>query len=90
MKDQFEELIGHLMEKGFFLEEAVEILEKTMIERALSGTGGNQCAASKMLGIHRNTLQRKMREYDVEGKRPRRKPPQSANGRTPPAKRKTF
>jgi DNA-binding NtrC family response regulator len=89
MKDQFEELIAHLMEKGFFLEEAVEILEKSMIERALSGTGGNQCAASKMLGIHRNTLQRKMLEYDLEGKRPRRKPPHAVNGRPAPAKRKS-
>jgi DNA-binding NtrC family response regulator len=90
MKDQFEELIGHLMEKGFFLEEAVEILEKSMIERALTGTGGNQCAASKMLGIHRNTLQRKMLEYHLDGKRPRRKPPEPANGKPPAAKRKAF
>lgn len=89
MKDQFEELVGHLMEKGFFLEEAVEILEKSMIERALNGTSGNQCAASKMLGIHRNTLQRKMIEYQLDGKRPRRKPPMSMNGRGTPGKFKT-
>jgi DNA-binding NtrC family response regulator len=85
MKDRFEELVDHLMEKGFFLEEAIELLEKTLITRALASTEGNQCKASKMLGIHRNTLQRKMVEYDVDGKHPRRKPPISVNGHGNPA-----
>ena len=69
----FDALIDHLMEGGFFLEEAVEILEKGMIERALSKTEQNQSLASKALGIHRNTLQRKMLAYRIDGKRPRRK-----------------
>jgi hypothetical protein len=43
-----------------------------------------------MLGIHRNTLQRKMLEYHLDGKRPRRKPPEPANGKPPAAKRKAF
>ena len=78
MKDQFDNLVEHLMDKGFFLEEAIELLERTLIERALSTTGGNQSAASKLLGIHRNTLQRKMVEYHLDGKRPARKPPASS------------
>ena len=57
---------------GLFLEQAVEILEKSMIERALQATGANQSEASKMLGIHRNTLQRKMVAHEIGGKRPRR------------------
>jgi DNA-binding protein Fis len=74
MKESFEELLDHLMATGFFLEQAVEILEKGMIERALQATSANQSEASKMLGIHRNTLQRKMLQYKIDGKRPRRKP----------------
>ena len=74
MKERFDELINHLMETGFFLEQAVEIIEKGMIERALAATASNQSEASKMLGIHRNTLLRKMVEYKIEGKRARRKP----------------
>ncbi len=62
------------MNAGFFLEQAVEIIEKSMIERALAATGANQSEAAKLLGIHRNTLQRKMIEYKIDGKRPRRKP----------------
>ena len=42
--------------------------------RALEQHSGNQCAASKQLGIHRNTLQRKMTEYEIGNGRPRRKP----------------
>ena len=69
------------MKSGLFLEQAVEILEKNMIERALQATGANQSEAARMLGIHRNTLQRKMVAYDINGKRPRRKPVARARGR---------
>ena len=72
MKLTFEGLAQNLMAGGFFLEEAVELLEKALIVRALELTAGNRCAASKLLGIHRNTLQRKMLEYKIG--EPRRKP----------------
>lgn len=72
MKETFEKLVDHLLSNGFFMEEAVEILEKTLIAGAVERTGGNRCAASKLLGIHRNTLQRKMLEYKIG--EPRRKP----------------
>ena len=74
MKETFEKLVDHLLANGFFMEEAVEILEKTLIASALERTDGNRCAASKLLGIHRNTLQRKISEYQLGEKRPRRKP----------------
>ena len=74
MKERFDELIDHLMDTGFFLEQAVEIMEKGMIERALKSTASNQSEASKVLGIHRNTLLRKMVEYKIDGKRTRRMP----------------
>ena len=74
MKDTFDGLVEHLMRGGFFLEEAVEILEKTLIIRTLEHTGGNRSAASKLLGIHRNTLQKKMHDFKLDT--PARKPPQ--------------
>jgi DNA-binding NtrC family response regulator len=81
MKETFDALIDHLMKAGFFLEQAVEILERGMIERTLLSTGTNQSEAAKLLGIHRNTLQRKMLQYDIDGKRPRRKPVARAHPR---------
>ena len=74
MKESFDALIDHLTTAGFFLEQAVEVLEKGMIDRALQITKNNQSEAAKLLGIHRNTLQRKMVEHKIDGKRPRRKP----------------
>ena len=75
MKEKFEALVEHLVGNNFFLEEVVELLERTLIERTLARTGGNRSAASKLLGIHRNTLQRKMEQYHLGGARPvRRKP----------------
>ena len=35
MKESFDALVDYLMKAGLFLEQAVEILEKSMIERAL-------------------------------------------------------
>ncbi len=61
----FHKLVDHLVVNGFFLQEAIEILEKTLITRTLEKTGGNQSEASKRLGIHRNTLQKKMAEYKL-------------------------
>ena len=76
MKDRFDGLVEHLLDGGLFLQQAVEVLEKSMIEGALERNRGNQCAAAKQLGIHRNTLQRKMVAYAVGGtrRRVRRKP----------------
>jgi DNA-binding NtrC family response regulator len=78
MKERFDGLIEHLLAGNIFLPEAIEILERSMIGRALEQNGGNQCAAAKQLGIHRNTLQRKMTEYEIGNGRPRRKPVASA------------
>ena len=75
MKQTFEQIVDRMMDGGFFLEEAVEILERTLLARALERTAGNRSAASKLLGIHRNTLQRKLLEYKLEYKL-ERKPPE--------------
>ena len=85
-----DELVVSLLDGTFFMEEAVELLEKGMIAGALLRTEGNQSEASKMLGIHRNTLQRKMTEYKIDGRRkkPVRKPMAKA-GRNKPRAVKT-
>ena len=80
MKEKFDSLVEHLLDNGFFMEEAVELLEKGLIARAMARTNGNRSAASKLLGIHRNTLQRKCIEYQMQGRRVQRKPPRRAEG----------
>ena len=74
MKQEFDVLVEHLLETNIFLEEAIELVEKRMIQGALEKSGGKQTVASKLLGIHRNTLQRKIVQYGLGNGRPRRKP----------------
>jgi DNA-binding NtrC family response regulator len=85
MKQEFDVLVQHLLAGNIFLQEAIELLEKRMIQGALERSGGKQTAASKLLGIHRNTLQRKMVQYELGNSRPRRKPAGRA-GRGPKRK----
>jgi DNA-binding NtrC family response regulator len=76
MKENFDTLVQHLLNGGIFLGQAIEILEKRMIEGALERCQGNRCTAAKALGIHRNTLQRKLTDYEIDSGRgrSRRKP----------------
>ena len=91
MKSEFDVLADHLLEGNIFLPEAVEVLERKMIEGALKASEGNQSVASKQLGIHRNTLQRKMAQYGLDNGRTRRKPVarESARRRPKPGARRT-
>lgn len=81
MKESFDALIELLVSKEFFLEQAVEILEKGMIERVLLRNGNNQSETAKALGIHRNTLLRKMVQHRIGGKHPHPKPAERARRR---------
>jgi two-component system NtrC family response regulator len=48
------------------LPEAVRQLEEAMIRRALVTSGGNRAEAARILGIHRQLLHTKMRQYGIE------------------------
>src|SRR5580704_12005931 len=66
VKEQLESLIGMMVERGILLEEAVTEFEKKFIKRVLERQDGNQSRAAKVLGIHRNTLSRKVGEYKLD------------------------
>lgn len=55
-----------MVDRGIRLEEAVTEFEKKFIRRVLEGAKGNQSRAAKLLGIHRNTLSRKVGEYKLD------------------------
>jgi DNA-binding NtrC family response regulator len=65
VKEQLENLIGQMVERGILLAEAVTEFEKKFIKRALERANGNRSRAAKVLGIHRNTLSRKVDEYKL-------------------------
>jgi DNA-binding NtrC family response regulator len=45
---------------------AVESLERTMIERALDACAGNRAEAARRLGIHRQLLYKKLKQFGLE------------------------
>ncbi len=66
MKDQLEGLVNQMVEHGILFDEAVGEFEKRFIKRALDRANGNQSRAAQALGIHRNTLSRKLGQYKLE------------------------
>ena len=66
MKDQLEGLIAKMIDGGILFDEAVGDFEKKFIKRVLDRTAGNQSKAAQLLGIHRNTLSRKIGEYKLD------------------------
>ena len=75
MKLELDAVVDQLLAGNIFMEQAIELLERKMIQGALERSAGRQTQASKILGIHRNTLQRKIEKYQLGASRPRRKPP---------------
>ena len=72
VKDQLESLISQMVEHGILFDEAVTEFEKKFIKRVLDRNNGNQSRAARVLGIHRNTLSRKIGQYKLENRqRPR-------------------
>ncbi len=72
MKDQLENLVGQMVERGILFDEAVTEFEKKFIKRVLDRMNGNQSRAARTLGIHRNTLSRKIGQYKIDGRARRR------------------
>ena len=72
MKDQLEALVSQMVEQGIAFEDALTEFEKRFITRVLDKVSGNQSKAARELGIHRNTLSRKIQELNLDH-RPRRR-----------------
>jgi len=65
VRDQLEALVTQMVERGILLEEALSEFERRFIKRAMDQSAGNQSRAARLLGIHRNTLSRKVDEYKI-------------------------
>lgn len=44
----------------------IQEVERPLLERCLKITGGNQMKAAEILGIHRNTLRRKLSDLGID------------------------
>jgi DNA-binding NtrC family response regulator len=66
VRDQLEKLVQDMLDKGLHYDDARKELEKMCILRALQRSGGNVGEAAEMLGLHRNTITRKITEYRLK------------------------
>ena len=69
MKEKLESLVAEMVERRIYLDEALNEFEKKFIQSALTKTDGNQTKAAQILGVHRNTLNRKIVQHKLNGHR---------------------
>ena len=63
LREALERLVVDMITKGVRYEDAQKEFEKKFIAHVLEKSDGNLCRAATMLGMHRNTLSRKISEY---------------------------
>jgi DNA-binding protein Fis len=56
---------------GRVYRDALALLERPLLEHALSLTRGNQLRAARMLGLNRNTLRKRCRALQLTSRKPR-------------------
>jgi Fis family transcriptional regulator, factor for inversion stimulation protein len=66
MREQLDRLIDEMVSKGIRYNDAHREFEKRFISHVLTKADGNLCKASSLLGMHRNTLSRKIIEYRLQ------------------------
>jgi DNA-binding NtrC family response regulator len=66
MREQLERLIDEMVTKGVRYEDAHREFEKKFIAQVLTKADGNLGRAADLLGMHRNTLSRKLAEYRLK------------------------
>jgi DNA-binding NtrC family response regulator len=68
VREKLDQLVAEMVEKRIYLEEAAGEFEKKFIQSALKKTDGNQSKAAEILGLHRNTLSRKISQHKLNGR----------------------
>jgi len=69
VKDKLEALVAEMIERRIYLNEGLSEFEKRFIQTALTKTRGNQTKAAQVLGVHRNTLNRKITQHKLNSHR---------------------
>lgn len=69
MREQLRSLVAEMVRKGIPLEMAIREFERAYLEEVLDSHRGNQSAAARHLGIHRNTFSKKLEAPPVRLRR---------------------
>jgi len=66
ISDRLDKLVEEMVTRGVRYEDAVHEFEKRFISKVLGSCDGCDSKTADTLGIHRNTLTRKMGEYKLK------------------------
>ena len=66
ISDRLEKLVEEMVDKGVHFEDALREFEKRFISRVLGRHAGSLTKTADALGIHRNTLSRKIAEHRIK------------------------
>ena len=66
ISDRLEKLIEEMVDKGVQFEDAAREFEKRFITRVLGHCEGSLTKSADALGMHRNTLSRKIAEHGIK------------------------
>ena len=66
MREEIDRLVDEMLTKGIRYEDAQREIEKRFISRALDKSNGRLNQAAGLLGIHRNTLSRKIAAHRLK------------------------
>ena len=69
LKDRMERFCRESVDKGILLPEAMDQFERCFIEEVLRRNGDNILRTAATLGIHRNTLSKKLRGWNGRQKK---------------------
>ena len=70
MHKLLDQLVGEMVDKGIHFEDAQREFEKRFIARVVHASAGNLCKSADTLGVHRNTLTRKMKQLKIRTQSP--------------------
>jgi DNA-binding NtrC family response regulator len=66
ISERLEKLVEEMVDRGVQFDDAVHEFEKRFITRVLRRSAGSLTKTAELLGIHRNTLSRKMDQYKIK------------------------
>ncbi|HEX4912778.1 MAG TPA: helix-turn-helix domain-containing protein [Vicinamibacterales bacterium] len=66
MNKLLDQLVTEMVARGVHYEDARREFDKRFIAKVIDNADGNLCRAAETLGVHRNTLARKIAELKIK------------------------
>ena len=68
MHKLLEQLVTQMVEKGIHYEVAFRLFDRRFMVEVIYKSDGNLCKAADTLGVHRNTLSRKIKDLKIKAR----------------------